>query len=69
MGAVPVAHSARNAGSGSGARALAARLRDEYRIVAAVSAWPGPQDRLVRISAHRCNQLGDYERLAEALRD
>jgi len=47
---------------------LRRRLRDEHRIVIPVSAWPGPDDRLVRWSAQRYNSPSDYERLVAALR-
>ncbi len=32
-----------------------------------INPWPRPESRLLRLSAHAYNELGDYERLAEAL--
>jgi isopenicillin-N epimerase len=44
------------------------RLLRAYGIEVPVIAWPRPPRRLLRISAHRYNAIGDYERLAAALR-
>jgi isopenicillin-N epimerase len=43
-------------------------LLREHRIEVAVVSWPAPPKRLVRVSAQLYNDLGQYERLATALR-
>lgn len=43
------------------------RLLDEYRIEVPFIPWPGPANRLLRISAQLYNELEDYEKLASAL--
>jgi isopenicillin-N epimerase len=42
-------------------------LFDAYGIEVPVFPWPAPPRRLLRLSAHLYNQLGDYEKLADAL--
>jgi hypothetical protein len=57
------------------AKALGLRLESEDRIQVPIGGWPVPAGRsgpepeqaLLRISAQRYNELGDYERLARAL--
>jgi isopenicillin-N epimerase len=51
----------------SSAAALQARLAAEYRIEAALTAWNGMG--LLRLSAQIYNQIDDYHRLAQALRE
>jgi isopenicillin-N epimerase len=51
----------------SGAAALQARLATEYDIEAALTAWNGLG--LIRLSAQIYNQIDDYHRLAQALRE
>ncbi len=48
---------------------LQRRLRDDYRIQAAVVSWPGPPARTLRISAQIYNELAEYELLAAAVVD
>jgi isopenicillin-N epimerase len=42
-------------------------LFDEHRIEVPVMSWPCIPHRLIRISAQLYNEIGEYERLAEAL--
>ncbi|MFG0274742.1 MAG: aminotransferase class V-fold PLP-dependent enzyme [Phycisphaerales bacterium] len=42
-------------------------LWERWRIEALVIVWPGPPERLLRISAAPYNEIGEYERLAAAL--
>lgn len=46
---------------------LMARLRRQAGVEVAVLAWPGPRDRLLRISAHLYNDADDYRLLARHL--
>lgn len=46
---------------------LQQRLFEHHRIEVPIAHWPVPGKRWVRISAQAYNELGDYERLAEAL--
>jgi isopenicillin-N epimerase len=43
------------------------RLRHEHGIQVPIVSWPGPNGRLVRLSAHLYNDDADYARLAEVL--
>jgi isopenicillin-N epimerase len=43
-------------------------LFDRHKIEVVVSTWPAAPTRWVRISAQAYNEIGDYSRLAEALR-
>jgi isopenicillin-N epimerase len=47
---------------------LTSNLRERHRIEVPVWAWPGPPRRLLRVAAAPYNHLGQYERLASALR-
>ncbi len=47
--------------------ALRVRLLREFGIEVPIVAWPAPPRRLVRIRAQAYNELGDYEKLAEAI--
>ena len=59
----------------AGAEALGRRLETEDGIQVPIGGWPvraarsgvDPEQVLIRISAQRYNELGDYDRLAEAL--
>lgn len=42
-------------------------LFEKHRIEVPVVDWPRPPKRLIRISAHLYNTIGEYEKLAEAL--
>ena len=44
-------------------------LFDRHRIEVPVPPWPAPPRRLIRISAQVYNEIGQYERLAAALRE
>jgi isopenicillin-N epimerase len=45
------------------------KLFTDYRIEVPVVSWPAAGRRLVRVSAQAYNSLGDYEVLAQALRE
>ena len=49
--------------------ALQDALFNEWKIEVPVIPWPAPPARLVRISAQIYNDLGQYERLGQALRE
>jgi isopenicillin-N epimerase len=51
------------------AEPLYSRLVDRHRIQVPIMLFPAPPDRLVRICAHAYNGLGQYERLAQVLRE
>lgn len=42
-------------------------LLEHYQIEVPIIPWPGPPKRLLRISAHLYNSIGQYQRLARAL--
>jgi isopenicillin-N epimerase len=43
-------------------------LLDRFKIEVPVVPWPQPPKRLIRVSAQVYNEIGEYEKLAEALR-
>ena len=45
------------------------KLLDRWNIEVPIVPWPGHPQRLLRISAQLYNEIGDYERLATALRE
>ena len=45
------------------------RLLEDYAIEVPIVPWPGPPQRLLRISAQIYNRTTDYRRLAAALQD
>ena len=47
---------------------LMANLRTRWGIEAMVFSWPGPTERVLRISAQQYNRIEEFERLAQALR-
>jgi isopenicillin-N epimerase len=47
---------------------LRVALLEKHRIEVPIAVWPRAPMRLIRISAHLYNSIGEYERLAEALR-
>lgn len=47
---------------------LRVALLEKHRIEVPVVTWPNAPKRLIRISAHLYNSIGEYEALAEALR-
>jgi isopenicillin-N epimerase len=47
---------------------LRVALLEKHRIEVPVFTWPTAPHRLIRISAHLYNSIGEYQRLAEALR-
>jgi isopenicillin-N epimerase len=48
---------------------LQAALYERHRIEVPVAPWPAPPGRVIRISAQLYNDIGQYERLAAALRE
>lgn len=45
------------------------RLMEQYKIEVPIIPWPSPPKRLLRISAQLYNSVGQYQKLADALRD
>ncbi len=68
MAAVPLPDGMPYAGSIIPGDPLQDRLLFEHHIEVPIVPWPHPPKRLLRISAQLYNELGDYEKLAAALR-
>jgi isopenicillin-N epimerase len=68
MGAIPLPDGTQNTAPSLYGDPLQDTLLYEYSIEVPLVPWPHPPKRVLRISAQLYNELGDYEKLAAALR-